>query len=335
MSVEPGVPATIAAERAARTYTPVARAVRPAVQPNFTQRAEYFALRVASTMLRPFGRRTASQVGAVLVGLGWWPFRFRADRVVRAVRACFPEFSEARVREVARESYRGLGRTAMEMIFLSRAGEEAVLGAFSDVEGWELIEAALAREKGVIIISAHLGNWELCAAYIAARRVPFDAIAMHMANPLTDGFVKRTRERFGMRQVFDDEAVRTTPRALKEGRAVGFMSDQGAKGLASTFVDFFGRPAKTPRGAAVFGLRSRLPMIFVTAIRQPDLSYKFYAATVPLAESGDKERDIEDTVKNYTKVIEDFVKRFPEQYFWQHRRWKRQPPDTPPHLREP
>jgi KDO2-lipid IV(A) lauroyltransferase len=303
--------------------------------PTFAHRVEYGLLRAVSTVMRPFSRAAASRVGAFVGGLGWRPFALRADRVVRYIRAAFPDFSEARVREVARESYRGLGRTAMEMIYLSRAGREAVLEAFVEPEGWELVEAAVKDGRGVIIISAHLGNWELCAAYMAARGIPLDAIGMHMANPLTDGFVKRTRERFGMRQIFDDQAVRATPRALKEGRAVGFMSDQGAKGLASTFVDFFGRPAKTPRGAAVFGMRSRLPMIFVTAIRQPDLRYKFYAAPVPLADTGDKERDIDATVQNYTKVIEDFVRRYPEQYFWQHRRWKRQPPDTPPHLREP
>jgi KDO2-lipid IV(A) lauroyltransferase len=162
-----------------------------------------------------------------------------------------------------------------------------------------------------------------------------DAIAMHMANPLSDGFFKRTRERFGMRVLFDDEAVRAIPRAFRDGRAVGFLSDQGALGLASTFVDFFGRPAKTPRGAAVFALRGRLPMLFVAAIRQRDLSYRFIVRAVPLADSGDRERDVDDTVRNYTKAIEDCVREFPEQYFWQHRRWKRQPPDTPPHLREP
>jgi Kdo2-lipid IVA lauroyltransferase/acyltransferase len=316
-------------------YTPIKRAQRPAVTPTLAQRAEYAGLRLTSTVLRPFGRRTASQVGAFLGGLGWWPFRIRADRVVRAVRACFPELSEREVRAVARGSYRSLGRTAMEMIFLSRAGVDAVLDAFVEPDGWEILEQAVAGGSGVILISAHIGNWELSAAYIAARGVPLDVIGMHMANPLTDDFLLRTRERLGSRQVFDDEAVRATPRALKEGRAVGFMSDQGAKGLAATYVDFFGRPARTPRGAAVFGMRSRLPMIFVAAIRQPDLRYRLHVAQVPLADSGDKERDVEETVKNYTKVIEDFVRRFPEQYFWQHRRWKRQPPDTPPHLREP
>lgn len=303
--------------------------------PTLAHRVEYALLRGVSSVMRLFSRTAASRVGAFLGGLGWRPFAFRADRVVRYIRAAFPEFSETRVRAVARESYRGLGRTALETIYLSRAGREAVLEAFVEPSGWDLLEDAVAAGRGAVLISAHIGNWELSAAYLAARGIPLDVIGMHMANPLTDAFLKRTRERFGMRQIFDDQAVRATPRALKEGRAVGFMSDQGAKGLASTFVDFFGRPAKTPRGAAVFGMRSRLPMLFVAAIRQPDLRYQLFVAPVPLADTGDKERDIDATVQNYTKVIEDFVRQYPEQYFWQHRRWKRQPPDTPPHLREP
>lgn len=313
----------------------MATAERVVAGPTFAQRVEYWILRAISTALQPFSWRTASRIGAFIGGLGYSPFRIRADRVERAIRAAFPEFSEARVREVALESYRGLGRVTIESIVLSRDGTAAVLGAFSGVDGWERLEAALARKQGVVLVSGHIGSWELCAAYMAARGVPVDAIAMHMANPLSDGFFKRTRERLGVRVLFDDEAVRAIPRALKEGRAVGFLSDQGAKGLASTFVDFFGRPAKTPRGAAVFAIRSQLPMLFVAAIRQPDLRYRFVVEPVPLADSGDRERDVDDTVRNYTAVIENAVRQHPEQYFWQHRRWRRQPADTPEHLREP
>jgi KDO2-lipid IV(A) lauroyltransferase len=199
-----------------------------------------------ATVLRPFGWRAASRAGAFIGGLIWRPLGIRADRVQRAIAAAFPDFSPARVREVARASYRGLGTMAFETIILSRLGREELLAAFADPDGWPLLEAAAKKGQGVVIVAGHMGNWELCAAYMAARGLPLDVITMHMANPLADGFLRRTRERLGARVVFDDEAVRITPRALKEGRAVGFMSDQGAKGLASTFVDFFGRPAKTP-----------------------------------------------------------------------------------------
>lgn len=313
----------------------MAKAERVVAPPTFTQRLEYGVLRLIAALLRPFSWKTASNFGAFLGGLGYSPFRVRADRVERYIKAAFPEASPERVREIARESYRGLGRVTIESILLSREPKEAVLAAFSGTDNWEKLEAALAEGRGVVLVSGHIGSWELSAAYMAARGVPVDAIAMHMANPLSDSFFRRTRERFGMRVLFDDEAVRAIPRALREGRAVGFLSDQGALGLASTFVDFFGRPAKTPRGAAVFALRNKLPMLFIAAIRQPDLSYRFIVRDVALSDADDREQAVDDTVRNYTKAIEDCVREHPEQYFWQHRRWKRQPPDTPPHLREP
>lgn len=304
-------------------------------RPTLAQRAEYAALRTVGALLRPLGWRTASRVGAVVGGLGWRPLRIRAAYVERAIRACFPEFDAARVRAVARESYRGLGRVAIESIVLSRATREDVLAAFTEPVGYEVLERAFAHGRGVILVAGHLGNWELSAAYMTARGLPVDAIAMHMANPLSDAFFKRTRERFGMRVLFADDSVRAIPRALREGRAVGFLSDQSAKGLASTVVPFFGRPARTPRGAAVFAHRGNLPIVFVAALRRPDGRYTAYFEDVPLADTGDREADIDATVVRYTQVLERLVREHPEQYFWQHRRWKRQPEGTPEALRDP
>jgi KDO2-lipid IV(A) lauroyltransferase len=210
-----------------------------------------------------------------------------------------------------------------------------VLGAFVEPVGFAALQHAYAQGRGVVLVSGHLGNWELSAAYMAARGIAVEAIAMHMANPLSDGFFRRTRERFGIDVVFDDEAVRRIPRAFREGHAVGFLSDQAGKGLASTFVPFFGRPARTPRGAAVFALRGDLPVIFTVAIRQPDGRYQSHFEEVPVVRTGDRERDVDALVLAYTQVLERYVRRFPGQYFWQHRRWKGQPAETPAHLREP
>ncbi len=301
----------------------------------FTHRLEYGALRAIGALLAPLGWRRASAVGAFIGGLGWRPLRLRADRVARTIRACFPEFSEAQVKATARASYRGLGRVTIEAIVLSRGDREAVMSAFVEPVGFEQLQRAVMQGRGVVLVSGHLGNWELSAAYMAARGIPVDAIAMHMANPLSDGFFRRTRERFGVQVVFDDEAVRRIPRAFKDGRAVGFLSDQAGKGLASTFVPFFGRPARTPRGAAVFALRSDLPVIFLVAIRQPDGRYQCHFEEVPVVKTGDREKDVDALVLAYTQKLEEYVRRFPEQYFWQHRRWKGQPADTPAHLREP
>jgi KDO2-lipid IV(A) lauroyltransferase len=156
-----------------------------------------------------------------------------------------------------------------------------------------------------------------------------------MANPLFDDYVTRTRFAIGMRIVHDADAVRRTPRALREGHAVAFLSDQGVLGLASTYVPFFGMPAKTPRGPAVFALRLGVPVVFGITIRQPDGRYHIYFEEVRVQDTGDRERDTDAIVAEYTQILERYVRRAPEQYFWHHRRWRRQPADTPPELRDP
>jgi KDO2-lipid IV(A) lauroyltransferase len=156
-----------------------------------------------------------------------------------------------------------------------------------------------------------------------------------MGNPLFGEYVNRIRTSLGMDVMHDSDAVKRTPRALRAGRAVGFLSDQGVKGLASTYVNFLGRPAKTPRGAAVFALRFNAPVFFVDGIRQPNGKYRVIIEPVEVAQTGDREKDVDAIVIRFTEILEKWVREFPEQYFWQHRRWRRQPEDTPRELRDP
>ena len=117
--------------------------------------------------------------------------------------------------------------------------------------------------------------------------------------------------------------------------AVAFVADQGVLGLASTFVPFFGRPAKTPRGPAVFAMKYRLPTFFVAAVQEKSGKYRCVVTPVEIPDTGDREADVDTVVARYTSILESWVRRYPGQYFWHHRRWKRQPPDTPDELRDP
>jgi KDO2-lipid IV(A) lauroyltransferase len=305
------------------------------VAPTLVHRLEYAALRGFSGMLTPLGPRAAGQVAGRITRLGYFPFAIRRAVVERQIAAAFPELATRDVARIARESYANLGRVAVEAILLSSGGAPGVLAAFAPSPTWDVVEAARARGRGLIFVSGHLGSWELSGAYIAARGVPFHAIARGMANPLSDAFFRRTRERLGMQIMHDREAVRRVPRVLRDGQTVGILSDQATVGLASTFVPFFGRPAKTPRGAAVFALRGDVPVVYVQAVRQSDGRYEFVAEEIPLTHSGDRERDSDDIIVRFSEALERMVRRYPGQYFWQHRRWKHQPPDTPPELREP
>ncbi len=306
-----------------------------AVHPTFAHRAEYAALRGAVAAIERLSFSHAGKFGERIGRLGYRPLGIRRAVVERQLTAAFPEWDHGDVERVARAAYGHLGRTSIETAILPSYGPADIVDLFEAVDGWSIVEERIARGKGLIAVTGHLGNWELGGAYLAARQVPIDAVARHMANPLFDRYLTRTRHRIGMTVVHDEEAVRRVPRSLRAGRAVAFLVDQGAVGLASTWVPFFGRYAKTPRGPAVFALRLGAPIVFGAAVRQPSGQYRLTFEAIEARDTGDREADIDRIVADYTAVLERWVRRSPEQYLWHHRRWKHQRPGTPRELGNP
>lgn len=303
--------------------------------PRLAHRAQYWALRGIIRGLGSLNWTQATDAGARLGALGYRPLGIRRRVVERQIAAAFPGFSHDDVMRLSRASFEHLGRVAVEAALLPKIGKRGVLDLVERVDGWEIMERALAMDRGVIAVTGHVGNWELGGAYLAARGVPIDVVVRRMGNPLFDAYLNGTRLRLGMTVVYENEAVRRTTRALRVGRAVALLADQGLLHLASTYVPFFGRPAKTPRGPAVFALRWNVPMVFGAALRQPDGRFHVRFEEIAVEDTGDRERDVDRMVARYTELLEQCVRRHPEQYFWQHRRWKRQPADTPPELRDP
>ncbi|HEV7837445.1 MAG TPA: lysophospholipid acyltransferase family protein [Gemmatimonadaceae bacterium] len=304
-------------------------------KPTLAHRAEYYAMRATIGGLRALSWDAACAFGERLGALGYRPLGIRKRVVESQIAAAFPELRPEAVVRLARESYRHLGRTFIESALLDSLGKDGLQKLVETVDGWEEIEEVMAKGKGAVLVTGHIGNWELAGAYVAARGVPLDAIVRGMANPLFDAYINHNREAIGMTVVHDSDAVRRTPRSLRAGRAVAFVADQGVMGLASTFVPFFGRPAKTPRGAAVFALRFDTPVIFVVALRQPNGRYRIVVERIEAPQTGDRDRDVDAIVARFTQHLEKWVRAVPAQYFWQHRRWRRQPPDTPRELRDP
>lgn len=311
------------------------RTGRRAKAPTLADRAEYWGLRMLIGALDALRWERATRIGARLGALGYRPFAIRRRVVERQIAAAFPGLEPWEVTRIARASYEHLGRITVETALLANIGKEGVLALSEQITGWEVIERLLALGRGLIIVTGHLGNWELAGAYMAARGVPLDVIARRMGNPLFDSYLTETRLRLGMTVVHDREAVRRTPRALSAGRPVAFLVDQGLLHHASTYVPFFGRPAKTPRGPAVFALRLKAPVLFGVSLRQPNGRYRHHVEEIPVEDTGHRDRDVDRLVARYTEALERWVRVAPEQYFWHHQRWKRQPKDTPPGLRDP
>jgi KDO2-lipid IV(A) lauroyltransferase len=303
--------------------------------PRLPHYAQYYAIRGAVAALDRLSLRRAGQIGEWLGALGYQPLGIRRGVVERQVRAAFPGLSEAEVLRIAKASYEHLGRTSIEAALLARYSPAQVRAMFDGIDNGQALTEALAEGKGVLFVSGHLGNWELGGAFVAASGVPIEAVARGMENPLFDRYVTRTRQSLGMTVIHDADAVRRVPRAMREGKAIAMLVDQGAAGLASSWVPFFGRYAKTPRGPAVFALRLGAPVVFATALRQPSGKYVMHYERVPVHPTGDRETDVDRIVADYTATLERWIRRAPEQYFWHHRRWKHQRPGTPPELGDP
>lgn len=309
--------------------------VRRRKPPTLSHRAEYWSMRALIAGLEKLDWDTACSIGERVGELGYRPLGIRRDVVERQIAAAFPEIGHSEVQRIARASYRHLGRNAVEAALLATRGPQGVLEMVDGVDGWEHVEAATSGGKAAIGVAAHHGNWEVLGGFIAGKGVVPEVIVRGMGNRLFEEYLNANRAKLGITVVHDTVAVRHMTRGLREGKFICMLADQGVLGLASSFVPFFGRPAKTPRGFAVFALRFDVPVCFMDMVRLPSGKFRAVFEPVEIERTGERERDIDAMVARYSQVLEKWVRRYPEQYFWQHRRWRRQPPGTPVELRDP
>lgn len=291
----------------------------------FRHRLEYAGFRLLKGALTLLPEAVALGIGEAL---GWVAGRvlgIRRDVVDGNLALAFPERDVAWRRRVASRSWRHLGREGAALFRMGALGPDEVRDA-TTVEGLELLEAALARGTGAIIVTGHLGSWEIGGAAVAVRGVPVDGVALVQANPLFDADLVESRNALGMRIVARGNAPREVLRSLAGNRVPALVADQNAR-RGGVFVDFFGHPAATYRGPALFSLRTGAPIFVGVCLRtsRHPQRYRVVLEPVSVEESGDLEADVARLTAAHTAVLERWVRRAPEQYFWPHKRWKTRP----------
>ena len=262
-------------------------------------------------------------------GLGWVAgvvFRIRWRTVMDHLRQAFPEKDDGWYKTVASACFRHVGRQSVATFLLGRMGIEEVRDR-TDVIGYEGMREAWAEGKGVIVLTGHFGNWEMGGASIAAHGVPCDVVAQRQRNPLFDKDLVANRNRLGLRVIERKDAPKEVLRTLRQGRAVGIVGDQNVR-RSGVFVDFFGKPAATARGTALFSLRTGAPLFLGMARSLPGSPqrYRVTYERVEFTPSGDMDADVLGLTRAHTELLEKRIREAPEQYFWQHRRWKTLPP---------
>jgi KDO2-lipid IV(A) lauroyltransferase len=292
-------------------------------------RVEHAGFRAARAAFTRLPEDLALRSGAALGTLAGSVLRVRRADVNRHLLWAFPDRSQAWRARVAAACYRHFGREAAATLQATRWSAEE-LRERTLVAGFEDFRSAAEAGAGVVLLTGHLGNWELGGAGVAARGVPLDVVGKGMSNRRFEKDLFALRERLGMRVIEMGEASRLALRALAAGRVVAVLGDQSAHG-GGLVVPFFGRPAVTARGPALFAVRSGAPVFVAFALRDDSARARYRVAFRRLtgAPSGAPDEDVRALVLAYTQALEAAVETAPEQYFWQHRRWKGAPAEEP------
>jgi len=292
-------------------------------------RAEDLALRSVAGLWSLLPEAVALWTGAALGVFVGAVLRLRRGDVDRHLEWAFPDRPATWRRRVARRSYAHLGREAVVMFRAGGWSAERVVER-THMVGFEAFRDAAESETGLVLLTGHIGNWEVGGAAIAARGIPFDVVGKGMSNRGFQADLFAARERFGMRVIEMGDAAREASRSLRQGRVVALLGDQHAHS-GGISLPFFGRLASTTRGPALLAGGTGAAVWVAFALRDPGPAqrYRVTFEPLPFTPTGHGEEDAATLMGTYARVLEGAIQSAPEQYFWQHRRWKKRPGEEP------
>lgn len=299
--------------------------MEPPSVPTWSHRIEDVLVGGISRLLRFLPEPLALALGSALGWTAGSVLGIRRRTILENLSRAFPNRSGRWRRRVARRVMPHVAREGVTLLRLAALGPEEVRRR-TVVSGLERVRSRLKEGRGVLILTGHLGNWEIGGSALAVRDIPLDVVARRQKNPLFDERIRQSREGLGMSVVYRDEAPRRVLRSLRGGRAVALVADQNVH-RGGIFVDFFGTAASTVRGPAVFALRTGAPVFLGVARRLPGWRARYQVALTPLElpDMGDLEQDAHILTRRYMAALEDAIREIPEQYFWLHKRWKTRP----------
>lgn len=292
-------------------------------RPRLSHRLEYAGFRAVSSLALALSERRAEGIGASLGRLAA-RLRIRQDVVLDNLRRAFPEKDEEWLRRVARESWAHWGREALSMLRLPAIPASEWLQRVSyPQEDVTMLRSHHARGRGGVIVTGHFGCLEAAALTVRALGMPLAAYYQRMSNALVDQAIAGARQGVGLHLIDRRQGVKPGVEALQRGELVAVVADQDAR-THGVFVPFFGRLASTHRGAAIMALRAGAPIFFGYVRRTPG-GYVGGIRELEVARAGSTDDVVYAMTAAFTAALEATVRQAPEQYFWQHRRWKSSP----------
>ncbi|HEV2470325.1 MAG TPA: lysophospholipid acyltransferase family protein [Candidatus Sulfotelmatobacter sp.] len=276
--------------------------------------------------------RPLSRALGIAIAQLFYLLHFRLRQVgMRNLAMALPETTIPERKRILRGVFTSLGRQLAELCQFPRYTPENI-DEVVVYDGLENYEQAYARGKGVLFLTAHFGGWELSAFAHSLHGHWLNVVMRPMDNPYLNRMIEHYRTMHGNKMVNKDDFVRGLLAAMKAGETVGILMDTNMTPPQGVFVDFFGIPACTASGLARIALRTDAAVIPGFTIWDKALGkYRLrFDPAVPLIRTGNLEADIVANTQTFTKVIEGYVRKYPEQWLWVHRRWKTRPEGEPP-----
>ncbi|MEW6027483.1 MAG: lysophospholipid acyltransferase family protein [Planctomycetota bacterium] len=287
--------------------------------------AAFILLRVLTVTAQRLPLSFALKAGEVLGALTYCFIPRRRRIALENLKASFPEKPVRELKRIVWSMSLNLGRNTAEFLRLPRM-DRRYIDRYIEFSGLENLDAALAQGKGVFLLSAHFGNWDLCAAAIAIKGYPMNLVTKYLKSELLNNLWLDFRARVNINMLYREGSLREIIRRLKNNEVMGFVLDQNTKREEGVFVNFFGRPACTIPSLATLSERLDAPVVPVFMARLKGGNHKLMLEpAVPFQKQGTLQETVVYNTQVYTDVIERYVRNYPEHWIWMHRRWRTQP----------
>ena len=295
-------------------------------------RLEFEAFRLAVGAVRLLPEGSAASLGRLLARAFFRLARARRRVLFRNLLASFPEKPASEIAAIARGCVETFGATFLDFLVASDLPREEFMRR-APVTGVEHLEAARARGRGVFLLSAHFGSWEIGALAVGLLSEPIASIVRPLDNPLLEAELARRRTRFGNRLIAKKEAARDVLKAMRANETVAILIDQNVLERDAVFVPFFGRLAATTPALALFQLKTGAAVlpVFTWPVGGGRYETRFEPPVWPEEfelPGADRAERVRRATERYMQVTEEAVRTLPTAWLWMHNRWRTRPPDA-------